>query len=143
MWHLLQPPGSLCKPRSDAKLAVLASSLAIDRVLGDVRICRQPQTADSVDSLPESRAPTSDNAVSLVNRSLSTHGACRRTGGVRPGLALRELLQRGVREALAGCVDGLRVRPGGQRRVNRRDVIDNTRESDVIRPDVVPTSGRA
>ena len=73
----------------------------------------------------------------------SCRGACRCTSGVRPGLALRELLQRGVREALAGCVDGLRVRPGGQRRINRRDVIDNTRESDVIRPDVVPTSGRA
>ena len=138
MWHLLQPPGSLCKPRSDAKLAVLASSLAIGRILGDVRICRQPQATDSVDSLPESRAPTSDNVVSLVNRSLSTRG--RRTGGVRPGLALRELLQRGIREALTILVEGLRPREiGRQLRPNSCDVLDNTRESNVARPDVVPT----
>ena len=140
MWHLLQPPGSLCKPRSDAKLAVLASSLAIDRILGDVRICRQAQATDSVDSLPESRAPTSDSVVSLVNRSLSTRGACRRTGGVRPGLALRKLLQRGIREALTTLVDGLRPREiGRQLRPNSCDVLDNTRESNVARPDVVPT----
>ena len=67
-------------------------------------------------------------------------GACRRTGGVRPSPALRELLQRGVSEALTGRVDSLRCREiAGHRRPNRRDVLDNTRESDITRSDVVPT----
>ena len=73
-----------------------------------------------------------------------TLGACHRTVSVRPGLALRELLQRGVSEGFTARVDCLRSREiVGQSRPNCRDVLDNPSESDVTRSDVVSTSGLA
>ena len=76
--------------------------------------------------------------------STFTRGACHRTIGVRPSRALRHRLQRGRGKGFAGCVDSLRlVEVGGQVAMYRRDVLDNTRESDVTRSNVVPTSGLA